>query len=249
MSLTLRPFPTVALPPRSACGHPWAQGWVTHSRVPEGKASSSLPHAQNSPGTRQVPGTCPPSEWHKEGPWPRSPNEASQQGGAGVGSLWSQGGSHLPAFKWLQVRLGGLESTQCLSRARAGGPDPSALDAPWVSIKARLAGAQPRLPHSCDSYRLGDSAAPVSDLDSDLWEFLPCTRVHAHTHIHTLCTLTCTRTRVHTRTPTHVHLHTCMSRLGSQGPLPLLIARHGPGLGHDPREPALAALSCQGDLA
>ena len=203
MSLPLRPFPTVALPPRSTCGHPPAQGWVTHSRVPEGKASSSLPRAQNSPGTRQVPGTCLPSEWHKEGPWPHSQNETSQQGGAGVGSPWSQGGPHLPAFKWLHVRLGGLESTQCLSRARAGGPDPSALDAPWVSIKARLAAAQPRLPHSCDSYRLGDSAAPVSDWTQTSGSFYHA-RACAHTHTHYAYS--------HARMCTHVHSHTCVSR-------------------------------------
>lgn len=169
-----------------------------------------------------MPGTCPLSEWHKEGPWPHSQNKVSQQGGAGSGSPRSQGGPgpHLPAFKWLQIRLGGLESTQHLSRARAGGPDPSALDAPWVSIKARLAGAQPRLPHSSDSYRLGESAAPVSDLDSDSGSpncVCACTHTHAHpcAHMHTphmhTCVHTCTPAHLHTPRhahPTHAHKHT-----------------------------------------
>lgn len=177
-----------------------------------------------------MPGTCPLSEWHKEGPWPHSQNKVSQQGGAGSGSPRSQGGPgpHLPAFKWLQIRLGGLESTQHLSRARAGGPDPSALDAPWVSIKARLAGAQPRLPHSSDSYRLGESAAPVSDLDSDSGSpncVCACTHTHMHTHAHTCtphtCTPVCTHAHLHICTPpdmhtphmhtsTPPHMHTCV---------------------------------------
>ena len=37
-------------------------------------------------------------------------------------------------------------------------------------------------------------------LDSDLWEFLPCTRVRVHTH--TLCILTCTH--VHARALAHM---------------------------------------------
>lgn len=160
-----------------------------------------------------MPGTCPLSEWHKEGHWPHSQNKVSQQGGAGAGSPWSQGGPgpHLPAFKWLQIRLGGLESTQHLSRARAGGPDPSALDAPWVSIKARLAGAQPRLPHSSDSNRLGESAAPVSDLDSDSGSpncVCACTHTHMHTHVHT-CTPTHAHPCAHVHICTSAHPHTC----------------------------------------
>lgn len=69
-----------------------------------------------------------------------------------------------------------------------------------------------------------------------------CRHPHAHTHTHALAHThahTCVRTCTHAHMYTHAH--TCVRCLGSQGPLPLLIARYGPGLRLEPREPALAA--------
>lgn len=127
------------LQPSSRPGVGSMDSWSHEGKDFSLSAHCSIPHAQNSTGTRQVPMTCPPSEQHKEGPLPLAQNQASQQEGAR--DRFSPG----PHPRTLQPSSGfksgwvGWSHTRCFIRGSSRWPDPCALHAQWVAITARLA--------------------------------------------------------------------------------------------------------------